>query len=139
MHVVSKCVLCNLSIALDLNVHYCTYKSAVDSYNQQYMELRYIFLSLGFHGWRSLWNFGFCVWTTKVENYPTFWETLQLPSSGGMYGDWACLETSYRTGNKWWVGYDGADWWSRKVGSSLNSKSWSYTETIYFCCILWNM
>jgi hypothetical protein len=38
-------------------------------------------LSLGFCSWSSLCNFGFCMWVTRnVEYYPTFWQTLKLPS-----------------------------------------------------------
>jgi hypothetical protein len=48
-----------------------------------YKLISYNFLSLGFHGWSSKDNFGFRGWAAlNVENYPTFQQTMQLPSSG---------------------------------------------------------
>jgi hypothetical protein len=58
-------------------------------------------------------NFGFRGQAeSNVDNYPKFRQTLQLPSSGWMCGGWALLEALYRAGSRWWVGFDGADWWS---------------------------
>jgi hypothetical protein len=52
---------------------------------------------------------------SNVENYPVFQETLQLPSSRLVCNSWAFLEALYRAGSRWQVGFDGADWWSRRV------------------------
>jgi hypothetical protein len=46
-------------------------------------------------------NFGFRGWAaSNVESYPTFWQTLQLPSSGWICVDWAFLEAIYRAGSR---------------------------------------
>jgi hypothetical protein len=67
--------------------------------------------------YKAIGNFGFRSWAlSNVENCPTFRQTLQLPSSGWMCGDCACLEISCRAGSRWRVGSDGADWWSGRAG-----------------------
>jgi hypothetical protein len=48
------------------------------------------FLSEGFRGWSSIYNFGFRGWaTSSVENHP-FRQTLKLPSSG-----WICSGSAF--------------------------------------------
>jgi hypothetical protein len=49
-----------------------------------------------------LYNFGFRGWAaSNVENYSTFRQTLQLPSSGWICNGWAFLETLYGVGSRW--------------------------------------
>jgi hypothetical protein len=70
-----------------------------------------MFLSLGFRSWSSVYNFVFRGWAaSNVENYTTFRQTIQLPSSGLMCIGSGFCEASYRTGSRWLVGCEGYDW-----------------------------
>jgi hypothetical protein len=62
--------------------------------------------------------YGFGFWdlaALNVENYLTFRQTFQLPSSGRICEGWTILEVLYKAGNRWKVWFDG-DRWIRRPG-----------------------
>jgi hypothetical protein len=64
------------------------------------------------------YNFGFRGWTaSNVRNYPTFRQTLQLPSSEWICIGWAFLEALYGASSRRRVWYDRFEWRSVRTGN----------------------
>jgi hypothetical protein len=47
-----------------------------------------------------------------------------------MCSGWAILEALYRAGSRWEVGFDDADWWSRRVGCYPMGEEHGVEETV---------
>lgn len=49
-----------------------------------------------------MYNFGFQRGAvSNAESYPTFWQTLLLPSSALIWTGWEFLKALYRAGRRW--------------------------------------